>query len=120
MTESIEEIELSMWKDKMEEAKKLLHSSEEYARNDPLMTICDCNIEFKKLLDEDKGDDSSSKKFMDKVSLLAKKERKAKNLAETFDLIKALDNVNKAKLNLNMVLTKYTNLKFRYDLRLKP
>jgi len=117
--QDIDKIELDMWAAKIKRAKNKLEKLEDNAADDPIKAIIDCNIRFKALLDNNKGEQRHTKEFNNRVNELAKIERKAKDRANDFNLIEALDAVNEAKLELNQLATKYANVKFSYSMKNK-
>lgn len=117
MSDFIEELELKMWKDQLDRAEEAVRKAKAEVDNDPTNVILDCNLKFKELLDNNKGEARHTKAFQNQVSHLAALEKRAKLRMKTFDLITALNYHSDKMLERDMIAQKYNMVKFQYDIR---
>ena len=110
---NIEDYEEELWDKALKEAEKELAKAKELYDRDPQMIIFDCHVELQKLLEQYEGKQRLTTEFKNKVSSLAKKEKKARELlAQGLDIVKCGDLYYEALHKRDAILQKSQNLKF--------
>jgi len=113
---AMQELNIKLWEAEEIRARLEEQRMKKHMDDDPRKMIIDCNLAFAKLLDDNQGKARLTPEFAAKVNKLARKEKRAKHLAENYDYMKAMDDYHEAKMHLDDVVTEVNNLKFRYRL----
>lgn len=116
---NIEEYELEVWKKELEKANREMHEAHREYKNDPLTDLLNCQMEFKELLDNNKGAHArTTPEFMAKVSELAKREKRAKRLHDKgIDILKLGDVYYNKKWKADQIAQHYAMIEFRLGLK---
>lgn len=85
----IKKYEENLWKKALLVEMKKLVKLESSVKNDPVTSLIKIHVEFNEMLKS--GRDRTSKKFMDEISELSRKEKIEQKRRKTFDFIKEHD-----------------------------
>lgn len=111
---NIEDYEVEVWKKELQKVEKELAEAKRDYDDDPLTAMMDCQMEFKKLLDENKGVQArTSPEFIKKVNELAKREKRAKKRHESgVNVLTSGDKYYEILWKRDAIAQKYANIDY--------
>jgi len=110
----IEDYEVEVWKKELRKIEKELAAAKREYDDDPLTALLNCQMEFKELLDNNKGVQArTSPEFIAKVNELAKREKRAKKRHEAgISIITAGDDYYEVLWKRDAIAQKYANIEY--------
>lgn len=112
----MQELNIKLWESELNRCIAEEHRLKKIMGDDPTSMLLDCHCKFKDLLKKYQGKERLTPQFKAEIGKLARKEKRAKLLKESYDMMDAMDKYHEAKMKTGNVSQELNSYKFRYSL----
>lgn len=111
------ELNIKLWRDEANRAIVETKRLKKIMDDDPTTMLLECHTQFNELLKKYQGKERLTPQFKVEVDKLSRKEKRAKTIQKSYDMMKAMDDYHEAKMREGNIITELHTQEFYYKLK---